>query len=114
MVRYAIGGGSRSLFDPAVGDGAFFRAAKSIEKEAGHDLALLGTEIDPEVLQSALLKGLSADDLRGVQSSDFLHYTPSVLYQAIVGNPPYIRHHRLSGTVKAELKAFASRLERTS
>jgi len=114
MVRYVIAGESQVLFDPAVGDGAFFRAAKVVGNEVGRDLALFGTEIDSDVLRRALLNGLSADDLRGVQHSDFLHHTPSSLYPAIVGNPPYIRHHRLSSAVKAELKAFATGLIGTS
>jgi len=114
MVRYVIAGGSQSLFDPAVGEGAFFRAAKAVGDELGRDFALFGTEIDPDVLHRAMLSGLSAEDFRGVQSSDFLHHAPSTPYPAIVGNPPYIRHHRVSSAVKAELKAFASGLIGTS
>ncbi len=95
MVRYAIAGGSKLIFDPAVGEGAFFRAAKSVSNEIGRTLELFGTEIDSTVLQQASLNGLSAENLQGVQCSDFLHHMPSTLYLAIVGNPPYIRHHRL-------------------
>lgn len=35
MVAYAVRGGSDHVFDPAVGAGAFFRAAKTIAKETG-------------------------------------------------------------------------------
>lgn len=106
MVCYAIAGGHTTLFDPAVGAGAFFHAAKRLAQETGTSLKLFGTEIDPDALSEAKRWGLSDDDLKGVQIADFVLSLFSTPLLATVGNPPYIRHHRLSDETKARLKAL--------
>lgn len=104
MVSYVTAGTADSVFDPAVGAGAFFRAAKRIERNAGKTLELLGSEIDPEALLEARNSGLSESDLSGVQLNDFVVEPPKGDFKAIVANPPYIRHHRLSGDLKEKLR----------
>ncbi len=110
MVGYVIHNGCQSIFDPAVGAGVFFKAAKNVAYEIGCELGLQGTEIDPEVLNLARRNGLTADDLAQVQFTDFVLYPPIGTFQAIVANPPYIRHHRLPQQTKAELKLFGAEL----
>src|ERR1044072_8763873 len=110
MVAYCVAGGSDCIFDPAVGAGAFFRAAKTIERETGRRIKLLGTEIDPEALKQAKETGLTDADLSNIQITDFVLEPPTERYEAIVANPPYIRHHRLSPAVKAQLKTFGKEL----
>jgi adenine-specific DNA-methyltransferase len=114
MVAYCLAGGSESIFDPAVGAGAFFHAAKTLAREQGRKLKLRGTEIDPQALQLAAVSGLSADDLAQVEITDFVLRPPSGRYSAIVANPPYIRHHRLPQAIKEKLKAFSTELIRES
>lgn len=110
MVSYGVSGASDSIFDPAVGAGAFFRAAKVIEKERAIRIKLLGTELDPSVLTQAEGNGLSAGDLLNVEITDFVLQPPSARYSAIVANPPYIRHHRLAPPVKEKLKKLSREL----
>jgi len=110
MVGYLVAGGCRQVFDPAVGAGAFFRAAKAVAKEARRNVTLLGTEIDPDALQQAREHGLSDEDLANVQITDFVLQPPQGPFKGIVANPPYIRHHRLSSGTKAQLRAFARTL----
>jgi hypothetical protein len=110
MVGYLLAGGCGEVFDPAVGMGAFFRAAKSLERETGKTIVLSGTEIDPHALELASQNGLSQNDLANVEITDFVLYPPKGSFRGIVGNPPYIRHHRLSSEVKTELRAFGFRL----
>jgi adenine-specific DNA-methyltransferase len=107
MVGYVLAGGSDTIFDPAVGAGAFFRAAKKIAAEMGQHIKLLGTEIDPDIVVHAQQYGLHPDDVARVQITDFVHQPPARKYQAIVANPPYIRHHRLSVQEKTSLRQFA-------
>ena len=106
MVAYVAGGNSDHIFDPAVGEGAFFQAAKTLAYQTGRPLRLLGTEIDPDVLERARLNGLSGDDLAHVDITDFVLDPPIGPFMAVVANPPYIRHHRLSSSTKEELKKF--------
>jgi len=60
------------------------------------DLALYGCEVDPTVLVKASQSGLSEADLRHVEIRDFVLDPPPQTFPAMVANPPYIRHHRLS------------------
>lgn len=129
MVYYAIGNGSASVFDPAVGEGAFLRAAKAVAAAEGRLLALQGTEIDPEALNRARQEGLSPQDLASVRVADFFHFSDGISPQqgeirlvvperdqlsAIVANPPYIRHHRLSVEMKSRLKEYGRALMGTA
>jgi len=110
MVAYVLEQGASCLFDPAVGAGAFFKAAKMWSQETGRLISLSGMEIDASALQEASGNGLGKADLEAVQIGDFVLAPPQTVFPAIVANPPYIRHHRLSAATKAELKTFAKRL----
>jgi len=110
MVGYALAAGSEHLFDPAVGEGAFFRAANSIAAESEREVLLLGTEIDPAVLRRACGDGLTEHDLSRVELRDFVLSPPDGPYRAIVANPPYIRHHRLSRHVKESVRSLGAAL----
>jgi len=110
MVGYVVASGSNHIFDPAVGAGVFFRAAKTIASEIGRRLTLLGTEVYPDALQQAKQNGLLGSDLVNVQITDFVQHPPKGPFKGIVANPPYIRHHRLSNDVKVKLKRFSASL----
>ena len=110
MVAYALAGGSNHLLDPAVGEGAFFRAGRQEALRTGRGLQLLGTEVDADVLRQCGSSGLTQDDVAGVELRDFLFDPPATLVDAIVANPPYIRHHRLDMGAKQTLKTWSSQL----
>lgn len=105
MVAYVISG-AREVFDPAVGAGAFFWAAKTLADETGKRIGLLGSELDQDALEQALDSGLSAEDLSSVHITDFVLRPPKGPFKAIVANPPYIRHHRIPADYKAKLRNF--------
>lgn len=107
MVAYAVSNGTDHVFDPAVGAGAFFRAAQSAESSLGKHLRLLGCEIDANALNEATSQGLCQEDISEVEITDFVLHPPAKTFQAIVANPPYVRHHRLSQSVKKELKKLS-------
>ncbi|WP_395090844.1 Eco57I restriction-modification methylase domain-containing protein [Armatimonas sp.] len=108
MAAYVLAGGTDSVFDPAVGGGAFFRAVRRVAK--GSPITLLGREIDPAALEEARGTGLTDDDLKGVELCDFATIPPVGPFPAIIANPPYLRHHRLSAETKACLKEFGAKL----
>lgn len=110
MVSYVLDDGCGEIFDPAVGAGAFFLAAKTIGAETGKQISLCGTEIDPSALSEARKNGLQEGDLLDVRLTDFILAPPKRRYPAIVANPPYIRHHRLSLAYKAKLREFGALL----
>ncbi len=92
------------LFDPAVGPGTFFAAAR----KQGFGGELAGYELDPKALAGGHHLGLNPDDLKGVVVGDFLRAASDRFYPAIVSNPPYLRHHRLGEERKIELRRLAS------
>lgn len=98
------------MFDPAVGAGAFFIAAKSVGSRRGRKIELGGTEIDPASQQQALQAGLSSEDLRCIEIRDFVMQPPQRRFDAVVANPPYIRHHRLTSETKSFLRNFGASL----
>jgi adenine-specific DNA-methyltransferase len=100
MAAYVLGNGADHLFDPAVGAGALFQAAKRIASQSGKTVTLYGTEIDPQAIAQAQASGLSATDLAAVEMRDFAINPPARRFRAIAANPPYIRHHRLSPKLK--------------
>lgn len=110
MVAYVLGAGSDHVFDPAVGAGAFFTAAKAIAARLGRPVRLVGAEIYAEALDEARQSGLSDADLANVQITDFILNPPAGPFAAVVANPPYIRHHRLSASLKAHLRSLSTRL----
>lgn len=108
MVGYVLGASSR-VFDPAVGAGAFLLAAKDVAAELGKRVRFSGLEIDPAALAEARSAGAKEADLAGVRIGDFVMSPPKGHLMAIVANPPYIRHHRLTQTMKASLREIAIR-----
>lgn len=106
MVAYATAGGAASVYDPAVGAGAFFRAARKVAKEIGRELHLAGAELHRGVLSDAIEAGLTARDLKDVDERDFVLCPPPTQLESIVANPPYLRHHRLPPETKLQLRGF--------
>jgi hypothetical protein len=108
MVDYVLAEPCSMLFDPAVGAGAFFRAAKTVSGERGfRTVALSGMDIDPAALAQALDYGLTDSDLASVTIGDFVLQPPLAKFPAMVANPPYIRHHRISQETKEQLKRLS-------
>lgn len=88
------------LFDPAVGPGTFFAAAR----ELGFTGELHGHELHSNAFADGWKLGLKPDDFRHVQMTDFISAPSRAQYPAVISNPPYIRHHRLGADRKLELK----------
>ncbi|HXG07327.1 MAG TPA: N-6 DNA methylase [Nitrososphaera sp.] len=107
MAEYVLAEKGGLMFDPAVGTGAFFRAAKVIASEKGIPVRFAGMEVDPTTLSQALEHGLSEEDIASVEIADFVLQPPQTKFHAIVANPPYIRHHRLAPDKKAQLKRLS-------
>lgn len=96
MVAY-VAQDTKLVFDPAVGRGAFYEALLNLDKQ---NVSFYGTDIDTNVLSEDVF---TRDDCI-VEQRDFLKNPPQLQFQAIVGNPPYIRHHRIEGAMKSFLK----------
>lgn len=103
MAAWVVAPRPPALFDPAVGPGTFFAAAREI----GFHGSFSGFELDELALAESSKLGLNQQDVRGIITGDFLQHSIAEKYPAIISNPPYIRHHRLSGSQKQELRVLA-------
>ena len=110
MAAYVLTGDASEVFDPAVGAGALLRAAKNVAAKLGKQIIISGREIDPDALIQARQSGLTDADLARVELRDFMLHPPAQRRQAILANPPYIRHHRLSSDTKSALKSYSASL----
>lgn len=89
------------VFDPATGRGAFYEALIKINKK---EISFFGTDIDAEVLTDEIYNNKNCV----VEKRDFIKNPPQKKFNAIVANPPYIRHHRIDEETKITLKKLST------
>jgi len=91
------------FLDPAIGTGSFFSALMNAY-EPGEIEAATGIELDP--LFAAAARSLWAGQELKIIEADFTRQPPpEQRFNLVLTNPPYVRHHHLSGEEKDRLKA---------
>ena len=90
------------FLDPAIGTGSFFSALSQIFPPEQTQRAA-GFEIDP-LFASAAQELWAGKGLR-VTEGDFTKQPPEQLYNLVLTNPPYVRHHHISRPEKERLRA---------
>jgi hypothetical protein len=103
MAAWAVAERPATLFDPAVGPGTFFAAARDV----GFSGNFAGFEVDDTILADSYKLGLNPAELHDTIIGDFIGQRISRSFPAIISNPPYIRHHRLSLEQKRELRQLS-------
>jgi methylase of polypeptide subunit release factors len=91
------------IFDPATGNGAFFDALLKLQDT---EIKFYGTDIDAKVLGGEIYQNSQCQ----IEQRDFIKNPPNRKFKAIVGNPPYIRHHRLNEETKIFLKRLCKQI----
>ena len=107
LVRFAIQGPNDAVLDPCFGEGVFLRSAVDRLRELGGDAAtqVTGIEVDAgahRTTQATLTHaGLLHRDT--LHLADFFARNPmgTGYFNAVVGNPPFIRYQRFSGAQRA-------------
>ena len=103
MVAY-VARGANIVFDPGVGKGVFYTALKKLNRKA----KFYGTDIDLAIIEEAKSEGVFDENCE-LEVRDFILNPPQKLFKAIVANPPYIRHHRLSPEIKNHFRSICLR-----
>lgn len=113
LVRWALAGGSGPVLDPSYGGCAFLEAAVRVLSEKDPSKAgtgVYGVDIDPSCAETVRLSQRLKD--ANCIEGDFLTASPRDLsgspYAAIVGNPPYVRHHWIKGDQRESARAVAT------
>ena len=114
VVRWAIRDCDDRVLEPSCGEAAFLLSSGRRLRDLGQaapDCAgqLHGTELHPESarIASELLaaKGLAA----AIDVGDFFDRDPVPEYDAVVGNPPYVRYQAFAGGARSRSRAAALR-----
>jgi len=101
MVEY-VTKDSDLIFDPATETGAFLQAMLLLNKTCKY----YGTDIDENVLKSIIYNNPVAT----VEKKDFIKNPPNRKFDAIIANPPYIRHHRIDEQTKELLRQLTTKI----
>lgn len=113
LVRWALQDTTGTVLDPSYGSCAFLKATARVLSEKGvknPGRLIYGVDVDPScadlVRRSEPLSGGNCI------ASDFLATLPADLagapFAAVVGNPPYVRHHWLKGARREAARAVAA------
>ena len=115
LAHWAVVSAKGRVLDPSFGGCAFMQAAASIirrKKRRQPGRLVFGIDVDESCIRYVRENSDLAED--NVLFRDFLAIQPSELpgapFHAIVGNPPYVRHHWL----KDERRAVARRIAEES
>ena len=101
-IRLLPEGENIRFFDPAIGTGSFYAALRTVAPEEQIDSAM-GFEIDPHYGQPA--KTFWRDTPLDIRLEDFTAaQSESTGANLLICNPPYVRHHHMDGTRKADLQ----------
>lgn len=90
MSEWVLGANPKNVLDPSVGPGVF----PYVLREMDPHIHLTLVELDPVVLQVARC-AVSSHATEFV-NEDFLMYDKERMFDGIIANPPYLRHHDFS------------------
>ncbi|MBZ5520992.1 MAG: Eco57I restriction-modification methylase domain-containing protein [Acidobacteriia bacterium] len=105
--RELAGEGAIRFLDPAIGTGSFYSALTAAFPPQRIEAAM-GIELDPLFVEAATdLWGESG--LHLLQGDFTKQRAPERLFNLVLTNPPYVRHHHLSAAEKSRLKTQVAR-----
>lgn len=112
LTRWAVNSSAGPVLDPSYGGCAFLRAAvrvlSELQSRRARDL-VYGVDIDPKCIPYAA----NLISPRNYLTADFLSLNQEALpgfpFRAVVGNPPYVRHHWLTKKKRRLARAIAER-----
>jgi hypothetical protein len=114
VVRWALRSGSDSVLEPSCGEAAFLLAAGKrlralASPHGGARPVLHGVEIHPaSARQAANMLQEAGHDVQ-VEVADFFTLQPEPTFDAVVGNPPYVRYQDFSGDLRTRSREAALR-----
>ena len=110
LANWAFKGGSGTVLDPSFGGCAFLYAAAKVLSDNGvpePGRLVYGVDVDPSCLKYVHASGILAEENCIIR--DFLTLSPDEIsgapFRAVIGNPPYLRHHWFNGAIREAARA---------
>ena len=105
LVRWAIRSSDDRVFEPSCGEASFLLAAANRLRDIGADPSdwdeqLQGVEIFGESARTAETVLRKAGFGSRIAVGDFFRHRASTTYDAVVGNPPFVRYQNFSGEAR--------------
>lgn len=105
LCKWVLETAPRLILEPSCGDGAFFSALRSAG--ADKNASVIGFELDPAEASKAGARARSAGIKATIHATDFLawaldnHISGAQTFDAVIGNPPFIRYQYLPALFQA-------------
>lgn len=113
VAKWSIKASSDRVIEPSAGDAAFLVAAverlSSLRRHSGAVPEVDGVEIHAHSAKMARQRVREAGGKAHVRLGDFFDVAPEAVYDAVIGNPPYIRYQNFSGEARAKSREAALR-----
>jgi adenine-specific DNA-methyltransferase len=111
ITEWAIRSPSDRVLEPSCGEAEFLLSAGSRLRELGGRAAstprLLGVELHEESARAATRALARAGHAADVRTGDFFDVEFEAPFDAVVGNPPYVRYQDFSGEARAKAQRAA-------
>jgi adenine-specific DNA methylase len=113
IATWAIRASDDRVLEPSAGDAAFLVSAVDRLRELGSSSRsgplVHGVEIHPHSAEVARMRIDAAGGEAEIMISDFFSVAPDPSFDAVIGNPPYIRYQDFSGEARARAREAAIR-----
>jgi hypothetical protein len=114
LARYAVGWAVRdaadAVLEPSCGEAAFLTAAAERLTALGNPAATMhGVEVHAASAREARRLVRATGHAADVRVADFFTLRPRPAYDAVIGNPPYVRYQDFSGEARARGREAALR-----
>lgn len=111
--NWAIRAAGDRVMEPSAGDAAFLVAAVAriaqLRRGKGAEPEVDGVEIHAHSARIARRRVREIGGKANIRQSDFFDVTPEPVYNAVIGNPPYIRYQNFSGEARTKSRQAALR-----
>jgi len=106
IADWAVNSADDAILEPSCGEAIFLHEAG---RDGRHQGALDGVELHPpsaaESERTLRAEGIQAS----IRSADFFECAPNGSYDAVIGNPPYVRYQDFSGEARLKSREAALR-----
>lgn len=113
MAQWALGQQGSRVLEPSCGEAQFLAAAHSVLDEQREQLDMLGLELHEPSVQAARQRIRAAGINARIEQANFFEVSGHGDFDAVIGNPPYVRYqlHRGADRQLSRAAAKASGVE---